>query len=158
MPGLRTINPAMPPTVDEFRKVFPEFADVSDEQVQFYLDQGMLWIDTYWEPIDAKLGAMYAAAHFLTMQNISSGGVIINEGGSDSGGSTPSDPEVGKIWVKTVRFRDRMVSYERVGTGNEKTQSGNTATTASDDYWQATLYGQMYLSYRRRNVPHVAVV
>ena len=38
-PGL--VNPTLPPTVAEFRKMFPEFADVSDEQVQVYIDIGM---------------------------------------------------------------------------------------------------------------------
>ena len=71
-----TINPTLPPTVDEFRKVFPEFVDVSDEQVQFYLDTAMQWIDTFWYPIDAKLAVMYAAAHYLYLQDQASGGEI----------------------------------------------------------------------------------
>ena len=110
-----TINPTLPPTVDEFRKVFPEFVDVSDEQVQFYLDTAMQWIDTFWYPIDAKLAVMYAAAHYLFLQDQATGGEITSGGSSGGGGGVTTDPEVGKIWVKSVRFRDRQVSYERVG-------------------------------------------
>jgi hypothetical protein len=152
------LNPTLPPTVDEFRKMFPEFAAVSDDQIEFYIFEGMQWVDTFWEPIDAKLGVLYAAAHFLTVHDIAAGGVITDPADSGSGIGS-SDPDVGKIWVKSVRFRDRQVTYDRVGTGADKAQSGGAGSGApSDDYWEATLYGQQYLKYRRRNVPHVAVV
>jgi len=157
------LNPTLPPTVDEFRKMFPEFADVADDQIEFYIFEGMQWVDTYWEPIDAKLGVLYSAAHFLRMQDLASGGEITSGGGDSgaggSGGTLPVDPEVGKIWVKSVRFRDRQVTYDRVGIPGETSKAGGgDGTTSSEEYWEATFYGQAYLKYRRRNVPHVAVV
>lgn len=152
-----TINPTLPPTIAEFRAAFPEFAEVSDAQVQLSLDTAMQWIDTFWFPIDAKLAVMYAAAHYLSLHDRASGGQISGGGGTGGGGGVV-DPEVGLIWVKSVRFRDRQVSYERVGVGQEKTSSGGGTTAASADFWEATPYGQLYLSFRRRNVPHVAVV
>jgi hypothetical protein len=151
------INPTLPPTVDEFRKVFPEFVDVSDEQVQFYLDTAMQWIDTFWYPIDAKLAVLYAAAHYLYLHDQASGGTIT--GGSESGGGgVVADPEVGKIWVKSVRFRDRQVTYDRVAAGADKQGGGASTSSAASEFWESTPYGEMYLSFRRRNVPHVAVV
>jgi hypothetical protein len=153
-------NATLPPTVAEFRAVFPEFAAASDAQVEFYLFTGMQWVDTYWAPIDAKLAVMYAAAHFLWVQSQASGGTSLDTGGSGSsgsGGGAQTDPEVGKIWARTVRFRDRMVTFERVNANDNQSGSSGGGSDASQ-FWEATAYGQMYLSFLRRNVPHVAVI
>ena len=151
------LNPTLPPTVAEFRAMFPEFSEVSDPTVQLYLDIGMQWIAPFWYPIDAKLAAMYAAAHYLSLHDNATGGTI--SGGEDElGGGGAVDPEVGKIWTKTVRFRDRQVTYERVGAAAEKQKSSGSEAAASAEFWESTPYGQMYLSLRRRNVPHVAVI
>lgn len=153
------INPSMPPTVDEFREAFPEFANVSDEQVQLYLDIGVSWVDTFWNPQDAKVASMFAAAHYLWLHDIASGGTLSASSSVSGGGTgtTPIDPEVGKIWVKQVRFRDRHVTYERVGLGQTADQGGQKQTD-SGQFWESSPYGMLYLSYRRRNVAHVAVI
>jgi len=153
------LNATLPPTVAEFRAMFPEFSDVSDDMVQLRLDEGMLWVDSFWYPIDAKFAVLYVAAHYLSLHDRASGGEITSGGGSeDGGGGSVVDPEVGKIWIKSVRFRDRSVVYERVGAAEEKQSGGGSETAASAEFWEATPYGQMYLSYRRRNVAHVAVI
>jgi hypothetical protein len=150
------INPTLPPTVAEFRAAFPEFADVADPTIQLYLDIGMLWVDTFWFNPDAKIAAMYAAAHFLALHDRASGGQISGGGGSGGGGGVV-DPDIGLIWAKSIRFRDRQVTYERVSAAAEKVSSGSTVT-GSSEFWESTPYGQLYLSFRRRNAPHVAVV
>lgn len=108
------ITTIMPPTVQEFRDAFPEFAGATDGQIQMALDTAMTWIDVWWFWPDAKLAVMYAAAHYLYLHDKASGGMIT--GGGGAGGGTPPviDSEAGLIWVKTVRFRDRMVTYDRV--------------------------------------------
>ena len=151
------INPTLPPTVVEFRAVFPEFDEVSDAQIEFYLATAMQWVDTFWFPTDAKLAVMYAAAHYLSMQDRASGGEITS-GSEGPGGGVVTDPEIGKIWLKSVRFRDRSVTYERVGAASTKQQSGGGSGVSAAEFWEATPYGQMYLSFRRRNVAHVAVI
>lgn len=151
------INPTLPPTVAEFRAAFPEFANVSDPQVQLYLDIAMQWVDTYWYSPDAKIAVMFAAAHYLSMHDQASGGEITGEGEAGGGGGVV-DPELGKIWVKSVRFRDRQVTYDRVGADSQKASSSGGSVAASDEFWSATNYGQMYLSFRRRNVAHIAVI
>jgi hypothetical protein len=148
------INPTLPPTVAEFRAMFPQFAAVSDEQVQLYLDIAMGWVDTFWFPVDAKLAVMFAAAHYLYLNDLASGGTISS--GGASGAPAPVDPELGKIWAKTVRFRDRSITYERVGLSSQK--GGGAQPSSSDEFWESSPYGEMYLSYRRRNVAHVAVI
>ena len=152
------ITTTMPPTIQEFRNAFPEFQNASDEQIQFALDTGMTWIDDWWFWPDAKLAVMYAAAHYLTLHDRASGGMIT--GGSGTGGGTPPviDPEAGLIWVKSVRFRDRQVTYDRVSGGADAKGETSKVTTSAGEFWEQTPYGQMLLSYRRRNVPHVAVV
>ena len=152
-----TLNPTLPPTVAEFRAMFPEFSEVSDEMVQLRLEEGMLWVDTFWYPIDAKFGVLYAAAHYLSLHDRASGGEITSDSETEGGGGSVVDPEIGKIWIKSVRFRDRQVSYERVGAAAEQ-QKGGSEAASSAEFWEATPYGQMYLSYRRRNVAHIAVI
>jgi hypothetical protein len=153
------VSTVMPPTVEEFRKAFPEFASASEEQIQFAIDTGMTWIDTWWFWPDAKFAVMYAAAHYLTLHDRASGGMI--SGGSGTGGGTPPiiDPEAGKVWVKSIRFRDRSITYDRVSGGADATSGGSGGvTTSAGEFWEQTPYGQMLLSYRRRNVPHIAVI
>jgi hypothetical protein len=153
------LNPTLPPTVAEFRAMFPEFSEVSDAMIQLRLEEGMGWVDSFWYPIDAKFAVLYAAAHFLSLHDQASGGKISSgEDTSGGGGGSVVDPEIGKIWVKSVRFRDRQVSYERVNASSENQQGGGQDAAASAEFWEATPYGQMYLTYRRRNVAHVAVI
>jgi hypothetical protein len=150
-------NATLPPTVAEFRAVFPEFVAATDLQIEFYLFQGMQWVDTYWFPYDAKLAVLYAAAHFLWIQSQASGGTSLDAGSGGSGSGSTTDPEVGKIWARTVRFRDRMVTYERVNANDKQSGSEGGGSDASQ-FWEGTAYGQQYLLYLRRNVPHVAVI
>ena len=153
------INPTLPPTVAEFRAMFPEFSDMSDATVQLSIDTGMLWVDTFWSPYDAKLGVMYAAAHYLQMHQLATGGALgEGESGGSGGEVGPIDPDVGKIWIKSVRFRDRQVTYDRVGVAASKQGGGGSVTSSAEEFWEATPYGQMYLSFLRRNAPHVAVI
>jgi hypothetical protein len=156
------IVPSLPPTVAEFRAAFPEFSGASDAQIQTALDTGMLWIDTFWFPYDSKMAVMYAAAHYLYLHDKASGGMITGGSGTGGGGGTPPviDSEAGLIWVKSVRFRDRQVTYERVSgaAAGEKESSGEKVTSSAKDFWESSPYGQLYLSFQRRNVPHIAVI
>jgi Protein of unknown function (DUF4054) len=153
------ITTIMPPTIAEFRAAFPEFASASDDQVQMAIDTAMTWVDVWWFWPDAKLAVMYAAAHYLWLHDKASGGLIT--GGGGSGGGTPPviDSEAGLIWVKSVRFRDRSVTYDRVsGAAGGESSKTEHITSSSEDFWNSSPYGQLYLSFRRRNVPHVAVI
>jgi len=153
------ISTVMPPTIAEFRAAFPEFAGATDAQIQMAIDTAMTWVDVWWFWPDAKLAVMWAAAHYLWLQDKASGGLIT--GGSGTGGGTPPviDSEAGLIWVKSVRFRDRQVTYERVSGAGEASGGGGSSTTVSaEEFWNSSPYGPMYLSFLRRNVPHVAVI
>ena len=153
------ITTTMPPTIAEFRSAFPEFASVTDDQIQMAIDTAMTWVDTFWFWPDAKLAVMYAAAHYLWLHDKASGGMI--SGGGGAGGGTPPviDSEAGLIWVKSVRFRDRQVTYDRVsGSAGGAESTSERVSSSSEDFWNSSPYGQLYLSFRRRNVPHVAVI
>ena len=140
--------------------MFPEFSEVSDEMIQLKLDEGMLWVDTFWYPIDAKFAVMYAAAHYLWMQDQAAGGSISEgDSGGSGGGGGFVDPEIGKIFDEDGSFprpasdlRARRCDYQK------QQSSGGGKTASADEFWESTPYGQMYLSYRRRNVAHVAVI
>jgi hypothetical protein len=153
------ITTVMPPTIEEFRKAFPEFQSATDDQIQMALDTAMTWVDVWWFWPDAKLAVMYAAAHYLWLHDKASGGLIT--GGGGTGGGTPPvvDSEAGLIWVKSVRFRDRSVTYDRVSGSASGTESKTEkVSSSSEDFWNSSPYGQLYLSFRRRNVPHIAVI
>ena len=153
------ITTIMPPTIAEFRAAFPEFQSATDAQIQMALDTAMTWVDVWWFWPDAKLAVMYAAAHYLWLHDKASGGLIT--GGGGAGGGTPPviDSEAGLIWVKTVRFRDRMVTYDRVsGAADASGSDKQTVTASSEEFWNSSPYGSLYLSFLRRNVPHVAVI
>lgn len=154
------ITTVMPPTIQEFRAAFPEFASATDDQIQMAIDTAMTWIDTWWFWPDAKLAVMYAAAHYLWLHDKASGGMITGGTGTGGGGTPPViDSEAGLIWVKTVRFRDRSVTYDRVsGAASGSNASTEKVTSSAQDFWNSSPYGQLYLSFLRRNVPHVAVV
>ena len=147
----------MPPTVEEFRKAFPQFSTATDDQIQMAIDTGMTWVDVWWFWPDMKMAVMYAAAHYLTLNDRASGGAITGGGGTGGGGSV-TDPDVGLIWVKSVRFRDRSVTYDRVGTDSSESASAGPGSSSATDFWKSTPYGQLYLSFLRRNAPHVAVI
>jgi len=152
------LTTTMPPTVEEFRNAFPEFVSATDDQIQMAIDTGMVWIDTWWFWPDAKMAVMYAAAHYLYLHDKASGGMITGGGGTGGGAPPVQDPELGLIWVKSVRFRDRMVTYDRVGTNEGQQQASGSYTTSSSKFWESSPYGNLYLSFLRRNVPHVAVI
>jgi hypothetical protein len=123
------------------------------------IDTAMTWVDTWWFWPDAKMAVMYAAAHYLYLHDKASGGLIT--GGGGSGGGTPPviDSEAGLIWVKSVRFRDRQVTYDRVsGSSSGSSDKKQTVTASSEEFWNSSPYGALYLSFLRRNVPHVAVI
>jgi len=147
----------MPPTVEEFRKAFPQFSTATDDQIQMAIDTGMTWVDVWWFWPDMKMAVMYAAAHYLTLNDRATGGMITGGGGTGGGGSV-TDPDVGLIWVKSVRFRDRSVTYDRVGTDSSESSSAGPGQSSATDFWKSTPYGQLYLSFLRRNAPHVAVI
>ena len=37
-------------------------------------------------------------------------------------------------------------------------RSNSNVTASSEEFWNSSPYGQLYLSFRRRNVPHMAVI
>ena len=65
----------MPPTVEEFRKAFPQFSTATDDQIQMAIDTGMTWVDVWWFWPDMKMAVMYAAAHYLTLNDRATGGM-----------------------------------------------------------------------------------
>jgi hypothetical protein len=155
-----TLTTTMPPTIEEFRNAFPEFESATDGQIQMAIDTAMTWVDVWWFWPDAKLAVMYAAAHYLWLHDKASGGLITGGGGTGGGSPPVIDSEAGLIWVKSVRFRDRMVTYDRV-SGSADASGGSKAekvTSSAQDFWNSSPYGQLYLSFLRRNVPHVAVI
>lgn len=126
-----------PPTVEEFKIRFPEFATVADETVQAVLDEAVGDVGPSWIERDRTPGVLHLAAHLLAVSG--SGGL-----GAGGGGAAVT----GAIKRRTVG--DTTTEFTGI--------SGGSSTGGQLDYYRSTSYGVRYLSIMRRNFPAVAVV
>lgn len=126
-----------PPTVEEFKTRFPEFATVANETVQAVLDEAVGDVGPSWIERDRTPGVLHLAAHLLAVSG--SGGL-----GAGGGGAAVT----GAIKRRTVG--DTTTEFTGI--------SGGASTGGQLDYYRSTSYGVRYLSLMRRNFPAVAVV
>jgi|HubBroStandDraft_6_1064221.scaffolds.fasta_scaffold00056_7 hypothetical protein len=115
-------------TPASLRLVFPEFASMSDAQIQFAIDQGAGRVDSTWGG-DQVLGQTYYAAHVLS---------LAQRAQNDSGQQIASE-----------RFGEISISY--------KTPQQPTAENPFD-LLTTTFYGAQYLELQKLNFPAVAVI
>jgi hypothetical protein len=107
---------AFTPTPAEFKTRFPEFANVSDAEIQTQLDRALAYLPEdrwgcYYED-----GVYLLAAHFLAIK-------IAREASGGSGGSAGS--------VSSRKVGDVTVTFARLPSGS-----------ASQDFYMSTPYGQ----------------
>lgn len=126
-----------PPTVEDFKTRFPQFASVSDATVQAVLDEAVGDVGESWLERDRTPGVLHLTAHLLTVQ----GSVGSGAGG---GGAAVTGA------VKRRKVGDTETEFAGVG--------GGTSTGGSLDSYRTTAYGVRYLELMRRNFPAVAVV
>lgn len=131
-------------SVFAFRSRFPEFGtDVNDPDIQQSLVTALLWVDpAIWSSTDYNQALLFWAAHFLTLKQWQLATVQL-------GGSGETD-----IFIRQISFGERRVSFaeRRSGQATEK-MSG-----PGESMLEYTVYGQLYLMLRARNVPAVAIV
>jgi hypothetical protein len=120
-----------PPTLNEFKTRFPQFADVSDPLLQMVLDEAMTQVDDSWLDQDYKNAIMYLMAHLLTTE-----GVL-------DGGETGTNPGP----IASESFGPISRSYAIKGS------------TSQEGYdFQSTEFGRRFYYLMRRNFPAIVVV
>lgn len=62
------------PTIDEFRELFTEFDERTDEEVTAALNAAATQVDTTWREADYKIAIMLLTAHFLAAAETAASG------------------------------------------------------------------------------------
>src|SRR5262245_13292856 len=93
-----------PPTVEQFKLRFPEFANVPDATVQMILDEATAEVGPTWIPSLRTSGVLYLTAHLLASQGLGVSGA--GGGGASSSGA-----------IKRRRVGDVELEFQGVGAG-----------------------------------------
>lgn len=127
----------------QFKSRFPEFETAADADVSSALDTSALWIDpAVWSINDYAQALALWAAHFLTLKQIQLASVQF-------GGTGSSD-----IYVRSVSFGERRVVFD----ARSGSSYGEKMLGPGEQLLLQTIYGQMYITLRARNVIPVAIV
>lgn len=124
------------PTAAQLKQRFPEFASLTDEQIQPVLEEAAAEVPEAWRDVDRTAGVLYLTGHLLAS---------FGAGSSSSGGGGVAVTGA----IKSRKVGD--VSVEFFGQG--ALSSGSVFSQ-----YQATAYGRQYLFYIRRNTPPIAWV
>lgn len=139
------------PTAEEFKARFPEFAAIGDPLIGILLDEAGLFADVRWSDADRKVAVLHLAAHAAQQFQLMQAAAGIITGGSSS------EETLGEMYVKSVKFADREVTWEKPKT---KTTEGMAVSTMPKlgSVYSETIYGQLYLRLLRRNVGGPVVI
>lgn len=128
-----------------FRSYFTEFEDSSDADIATVLNATDVFLDEAMWPNkkDFALARKYWAAHMLTLQ-LMQGSLKTSVAGVS----------LADVVLKTVRIGERHVGFEqRSAFANAEASAGPGEILQS-----TTMYGQLYLQLRSRNIIPVAIV
>jgi hypothetical protein len=151
-------GPCTPPTLEEFRARFPEFADLSDTQVQIAINDASCWTDDSWPGVncgDCTTAMAFLAAHYLAL------GLFAQAALPETLPATePGQPAIiAGGQVTSLRFESMGVSFsppQAVGGGGG---GGAGSSGMGDSFaWSGTPYGQRVLELVRVNKPAILVV
>lgn len=109
----------------DFKIRFPEFEEIPDSRIQFWLDDAQLEVgESAWDDLYEK-GVMLLSAHFLSIDQI-------NQDDDESGGGV-----TGNVTSRSVG--DVSVSFAK-----------SSSDSSSDDWYLQTSYGTEYLRLKKR--------
>lgn len=127
----------VPPTAEEVKARFPEFAPVSDTLINLLLAEAIPQVGETWVERDRKPATLYLVAHMLAMEG--------------EPGRTTTGTGIG---VSGPMRRRKVGDVETEFAAFGANSRGGTSATGYD----ATTYGQRFLELMRKNFPAVAVV
>ena len=120
-----------PPTPDDFRTRYPEFAALDDATIQRYLDDAARSVDQTWLAGDYQNAIMSLAAHYY-----STGSAATQGGGSDPASGYITSEHIGQV----------SISYAVPGGVSNMT------------WLTSTPYGQSYARLLKLNFPGALAV
>lgn len=126
-----------------FRNRFPEFKDVDEPIILNYMDFATTQLDkeTWDLENDYERGILLLAAHLVSKH------LQLAAQSSDGSGATD-------LFVSSIHFGERTVSFGRRGEADSTVGALGVGERALDD----TMYGQMFLQLRSRNVIPVVLI
>jgi len=153
-------DPCIPPSLPEWRLLFPEFSGISADTVLIAIADASCWADSTWASetwcMNCTQAIAFLAAHFLALQLF---------GAANLPSIIPADEGSGEAQiiaggdVSSIRFESMSVSFtapKAVGGGGGGSSSGGGVGSAYD--LSSTPYGQMYLTLLKVNQPAIAIV
>lgn len=123
------------PTATEFKARFPQFAALTDQYVQFFLDEATNTIDTSWRESDYKTAILYLAAHLVTEEQATTG----------AGGGTGTGSGI----VSSESFGGMSISYDTSKSAND---------AAAGSQWGSTEYGRRFYLMLKANKPAIVSI
>lgn len=137
------------PMMEEFRMRFPEFGDLSDEQIDFAIQDAACGADSSWiEACQSCTTAIaFLAAHYLALQKMAAD--VVGGGSTDSEGGVTAGGQVTSIGFEGMRVSFASPTFS--GGGGSGGSGGNYPLGS-------TPYGQRYLSLLKVNKPAVLIV
>ena len=117
------------PTTINFKMKFPEFQNVPDATVEFFIEEASFFVDDGWLQDTQTLGILYLAAHYLQMSIIT------------------AQSATGQI-ITSERMGEIGVTYANPLQITEK-EPGD---------WLLTVYGRRYRELCWINNPPVAII
>jgi hypothetical protein len=147
--------PCEPPTVEQFRARFPEFANISDGAIENAINDASCWADSTWIDtacFDCTKAIGYLAAHYLMLALFAA--TLVPDVVTDDEGNTILIPGGS---VTSLHFESMSVSFNPPTA--KQTAQGSSGAGIGDQYGlTSTPYGQRYLELLKVNKPAVLVV
>lgn len=129
-----------------FRGRFAEL-NATDAQIAAVLNTADIWLEqnSQWSTKDYALARMYWAAHLLVMQKIHGTNLSTSIAGVS----------LADMYVSNVKIGEREVQFQqRQLVGNK----ANDGVGIGEIMLASTIYGQLFLQLRSRNIIPVAIV
>jgi hypothetical protein len=133
------------PDATQFKARFPEFSAIGDPLIEALLEEASLFADERWQDADRRVAVLHLAAHAAQQSRLAQ-----LQFGTSSEGSSEEDDE-SMMYVKTIRFADREVTWDRKSSSSSSKLFVDQTAKAGSPY-EATIYGQTYLRLRERNI------
>jgi hypothetical protein len=130
------------PTKETFKARFSEFASLGDDLIDILLSEADLFADQRWSDADRTVGVLHLAAHAAQQA------LLAQAAFGTSGSHTTTDDDT-FLFVKSVRFADREVTFDRRRAAASSSSGGGSSMHSP---YSDTSYGQMYLRLRSRNI------
>lgn len=148
--------PYVVPTAADLKTRFPEFTNVDNQIVGTFISAAANEVDpVQWQEKYYAIAIIYLAAHFMWLYQqqllVQSQGT----GGSGGGGGAGSDIQT---FLSDMRWEDFEISFGSTSTGKSGSSSWLQSSWSASPLYGKTMYGQLFIELRRRNLPTVVLI